>query len=316
MARPTIPQHIKQKLLYESRYCCSICQKLSCQIHHIDQNHSNNSEENLIVLCVAHHNEAHTMRTMSSNLDSNALKYAKKAWIEQVRLSRDNAATLAGQTQTAISEWEAVGIAWGYINHRRVVQLSRISNLESEARNVFSYCRANRIVDEDGIIVKPSNVRHSKTYVGNSVYDWFEFGDDQRLHKLYSALVDQIATSNRVVHLDSAAWTKARAKSLLSDGCFVYIRRGMYFKPTTTTRYNEQRRCTAFKNGVHFEFYIDTIDMFGTTSMDISFHGHQTCSALLLVKSIFENDDGKLQVNCTPIALGIGFKDASEFYLT
>lgn len=316
MPRRPIPIALKQKLLYESQYCCSICQKSGCQIHHIDQNHSNNAEENLIVLCTAHHDEAHTTRTMSSNLDARALRHAKYAWTEQVRNTRAIAATLEGQTNAVSDEWTSVGIAWGYLNHKRVAQMSRLTELSSAGARLFRYCRDKGIVDDDAIIIKPNGIKLSDTYIRNSVYDWFDFGDDQRLHALYSEMVDQIGRASNLVHLESAAWTKARIRSLVEPGKIIFFNKGIYFKSVTETQANDHRRCQTFKNKVHVEFFVDTIDMFGTTSMSVSYQGHQTCAAMLLVKSLSENEEGQLILSCTPIALGTGFKDANDIHAT
>lgn len=311
MARKQIPATLKQKLLYESRYCCAICQKSGCQIHHIDQDHSNNAEENLIVLCTAHHDEAHTIRTMSNNLDARALRHAKNAWTEQVRNSRTLAATLEGQTNAAQNEQLSTGISWGYINHKRVAEMSRLEGLSSKGSRLLNYCRDKKMVDEDAIIIKPSSTQSHDTFIRNSVYNWFDFGDDQRLHALYSEMVDQIGRSTNVVHLESSAWTKARVKSLVNSGNIIYFNKGIFFRSTDETKENDHRRCQTFKNKVHIEFYVDTIDMFSSTSMTVSFQGHQTCAALLLVKSFSENEDGDLLLNCTPLALGTGFRDAN-----
>lgn len=316
MARRPIPNPLKQQLLYESRYCCSICQRTGCQIHHIDQDHSNNAEENLIVLCTAHHDEAHTTRTMSSNLDARALHHAKRKWTEQVRRARELAATLEGQTSADSYGWSSAGIAWGYINHRRVTQMARLAELSSTGTRLLEYCRDKGIVDEDAIIIKPSGIELKGTYINNGVYDWFPFGDDQRLHALYSQMVDQIARSSNVVHLEAKAWTKARIRSLVEPGNIIYFNKGVYFKSVNETQENDHRRCQTFKNKVHVEFFVDSIGMFGATSMSVSFQGHQICAAMLLVKSLTENEEGTLMLSCTPIALGTGFKDVTDIRAT
>ena len=307
MARKAIPPSLKNKLLYESRYCCAICQKSGCQIHHIDQDHSNNTEGNLIILCAAHHDEAHTTRTMSNNLDARALRHAKNEWTKQVRNSRTLAATLEGQTKTAENEWLSSGVSWGYINHKRVAEMSHLIELSSKGQRFLEYCRNKNMVDEYAIIIKPSNVSTSSSFIRNSIYDWFDFGDDQRLHALYSEMVDQIGRDTNVIHLEPSVWTKTRIRNLVSPGRIVFLNKGIYFKSINETKESDHRRCQTFKNKVHIEFYVDTIDMFGSTSMTVSFHGHQSCAALLLVKSLSENEDGDLLMNCTPLALGVGF---------
>lgn len=316
MTRKAIPSAIKNKLLYESRYCCAICQKSGCQIHHIDQDHSNNAEGNLIVLCAAHHDEAHTTRSMSNNLDARALRHAKNKWTKQVQDSRILAATLEGQTQTAENEWLSSGVSWGYINHGRVAQMSHLEKLSSKGQRLLDYCRYKNMVDEDAIIIMPSSMSTSSSSSKNSVYDWFDFGDDQRLHALYSEMVDQVGRNTNVIHIEPSAWTKARIKSLVKSGSIIFLNKGMYFKSINETKENDHRRCQTFKNRVHVEFYVDTIDMYGATSMSVSFQGHQSCAALLLVKSMAENEDGDLLLNCTPLALGIGFRDTNDIQAT
>ena len=36
MGRKQIPKQLKHKIMYESQYVCSVCQRQACQIHHID----------------------------------------------------------------------------------------------------------------------------------------------------------------------------------------------------------------------------------------------------------------------------------------
>ncbi|MCE8032180.1 HNH endonuclease [Billgrantia tianxiuensis] len=312
MPRKAIPPTLKNKLLYESQYCCAICQKSGCQIHHIDQDHSNNTEDNLIVLCVAHHDEAHTMRTMSNNLDARALRHAKSEWTKQVRNSRTLAATLEGQTKNTKNGWLSVGVSWGYINHKRVAEMSDIGAISNKGQRLLKYCLDKEMVDENAIIIKPLNSSMSNSFIRNSVYNWFDFGDDQRLHALYSEMVDQISRNTNVIHLEPSTWTKARVRSLVRPGGLIFFNKGVYFKSIDETQENDHRRCQTFKNKVHVEFYVDTIDMFGATSKTVSFQGHQTCAALLLVKSLGERDDGGLVLSCTPLALGVGFRGAID----
>lgn len=59
--RISIPVELKDKLLVECGYKCSIqrCEtSQSLEFHHIDGDPSNNSKENIIVLCAVHHHQA------------------------------------------------------------------------------------------------------------------------------------------------------------------------------------------------------------------------------------------------------------------
>ena len=59
--RKTIPAELKDKLLVECGYKCSIpmCDvSQSLEFHHIDSDPSNNTKKNIIVLCAVHHHQA------------------------------------------------------------------------------------------------------------------------------------------------------------------------------------------------------------------------------------------------------------------
>jgi hypothetical protein len=313
MPRQRIRKALRIKLLYEGAYVCAICQRPGCHIHHIDGNHSNNAEDNLIVLCVAHHDEAHTRRTLSQNLDAAALRHAKHQWTEQIRARREALATVSGQTAIlGEASFLAIGLAWGYINHRRVGQLANPDLRNTRDREIFEYCRSNGLIDSAGILIKPSTAQPATSYIDGSVYDWYRHGDDQRLHRVYSAFVDQISRSAHPVHLDRNAWAKSTIRELLRPGQFLFVEKAFYFKAVRETNDNQHRRCRTFARKIDVEFFVDTRNMFGTTSMTVSFAGHQTSAALLQLKSL-EDSHGWLRLHCTPFSLGVGFsKDASD----
>ncbi len=262
MARPKIPKELKYRIMYDSQYVCAICQKRACHIHHIDENHSNNCDANLIFLCNTHHDEAHTKRQLSQNLGPDALRDAKPKWTEEVKKKRDLAATVSGQLLIANSgSWASIGLTWGYINHKRVAQLAKPALLGTDEKQYFEYCRQRGIIDQGGILIKPTNARSSKDYIRNSVYDWYEFGDDQRLHRVYTAFVDQISSGVRPIHLENENWTKANILELTSPGDFIFLNRAFFFKSVKETRTNQHRRVMTFRRKVSVEFYVDTMDM-------------------------------------------------------
>jgi hypothetical protein len=307
MARKPVPLKLQHKLLYDAEYVCCVCQRGGCQIHHIDGDHANNVEDNLIVLCTAHHDEAHTKRELSKNLGPAALRDAKRKWLATVAERRREGATLAGQLVSAHPVL-AVGVTWGYINHARVAQIARPDLLADRERRYFDQCVSAGLIDSHGVLVKPASVTPSGSYIRSSVYDWYAFGDDQRIHKVYASLVDQISRAVTPVHLGPENWTKAQITDLVKPGDFIYVERGFHFKTLEETSDNQHRRVQAIARKVRVEFFIETRDMFGTTSMTVSFFGHQHCAALVQVKTIAEDVAGVLVLTCTPIALGVGFR--------
>jgi hypothetical protein len=51
--RVKIPRNLENKLYYQAARTCCVCRipNFPVQIHHIDQDPSNNSEDNLVVIC-------------------------------------------------------------------------------------------------------------------------------------------------------------------------------------------------------------------------------------------------------------------------
>jgi hypothetical protein len=87
--RPPIPSETMNKLLFESGWACCVCGKTSGGIivHHIEkysESHSHD-EDNLVVLCLNHHGEAHTKRELSINLTPDRLRAFKKLRSELVK---------------------------------------------------------------------------------------------------------------------------------------------------------------------------------------------------------------------------------------
>lgn len=302
--RPKIPIKIEQEVLYRSAYSCVICQKTNIQIHHIDKDNTNNAFDNLAPLCQEHHGEAHTKRELTLSLSSDRIKACKQSWEAEVERRRLRASSVREQCAAA-GEYLGSGIAWGYINHARVSQLITKEVLSSIDARLLRECKERGLVDRNGIIIKGSHPISESSYLKGSIYDSFSFGDDHRVHRLYSEIVDAIAAKNRPIHIDDHSFTAKWVDSLLSPGMFVFINRGHYFRQFAVLGGNLVRKAYVKRRKVSFEYLIETKDMFGTSSMTVSFKGHQTAAALAMVKSV--EHGAEIVVHCTPIALGVGF---------
>jgi len=87
--RPPIPSQRMNKVLFESRCTCCVCRNRSGGIivHHIHKYSDSRShaEDNLVVLCLNCHGEAHTKRELQQNLTPEKLRDFKKLWLELVK---------------------------------------------------------------------------------------------------------------------------------------------------------------------------------------------------------------------------------------
>ena len=86
--RPPIPPETLKKVLYESGMTCCMCryknQGQGVIVHHIEEYSvsRNHAEDNLVVLCLNHHGEAHTKRELQQNLTPERLRDFKQRWLD------------------------------------------------------------------------------------------------------------------------------------------------------------------------------------------------------------------------------------------
>lgn len=86
--RPPIPSERLNKVLYESGMTCCICgdKNQGVIVHHIEEYSDSRSHagDNLVVLCLNHHGEAHTKRELQQNLTPEKLRDFKQRWLDSV----------------------------------------------------------------------------------------------------------------------------------------------------------------------------------------------------------------------------------------
>ena len=89
--RKQIPKDIRTEVLFLADRTCCIChvRGKSIQIHHIDEDPSNNTFENLAVLCHECHNEAHIEGGFAQKLNAQLVTRYCDAWLKDVENRRN-----------------------------------------------------------------------------------------------------------------------------------------------------------------------------------------------------------------------------------
>ncbi len=86
--RPPIPKDTLSNVLYKSRMTCCVCrdQTQPIIVHHIVEwsKSKSHDESNLVVLCLMHHDCAHTTKNLSQNLNQASIKSFKAQWENDV----------------------------------------------------------------------------------------------------------------------------------------------------------------------------------------------------------------------------------------
>ncbi len=298
--RKPIPATLKAELLYKAAHTCSVCKKreLPIQIHHIDQNPANNNEQNLIVLCLGCHDEAHTKHGLSINLSPALLKSHKATWQKEVAEKASYAMTAAGNDKNAFMD-QAI---WAFINHQRILHVMKAKGVKFD-EDRFDLLKSRGVIDAHGIPLFQKKKSNSRQLV--TIYDHFEYDDFHRLFGLYNDVVERLIIASQPIEL-GAIWTKTQVRELIKPGDLIYCIRGFHFRRGPIDNQEEDREVYARAGGVEVRFTANTRHMFGSSSLYDSFTGHRVIAAFLLVKNVAD-EDGNVVIRATPIAMGMGF---------
>lgn len=105
--RVDIPDDLAARVMFASDRTCCVCRLpgKTTQIHHIDEDPSNNKIENLAVLCFDCHGAAHTKPAFGRSLNSLQIKLYNESWRELVsgRLLPEAAGPLREYAAEAVS---------------------------------------------------------------------------------------------------------------------------------------------------------------------------------------------------------------------
>lgn len=292
-SRPPIPDDTLVSVLHCSRWTCCVCCTPSKPVivHHIipwNESHSH-EEENLVVLCLEHHAEAHTHHDLSLNLTPERIRGHKQLWLAEVQ-ERDVAAITRPCRSTRVT--------WDYFNHSRIIDL-----IATNGRLQSKY--GNELFPITGIEKQPW------MYAG-------DIGVMSRRRSLFTATTIDImrewrcSSLNALEEDDIVALLKPGSVVALRNPCtFVGVGKGDEVGPGQT------RRVTSKFLKYTFRF---TIDAWEATSAS-AWHSHLTnednCEFLsvLLIRSVARGDGGKVSIGATCIAIGVG-SSGSGWYPT
>lgn len=97
--RTQIPNDLAFDVMFAADRTCCICEDISrgrsVQIHHIDKDPSNNTFENLAVLCLQCHSEAHVRGGFGRKLTPTDIKNHKDKWLKNIAFRRKSAKEMA-----------------------------------------------------------------------------------------------------------------------------------------------------------------------------------------------------------------------------
>lgn len=90
--RTEIPNDVAAKVLFLSDRTCCVCKsaKKPVQIHHIDENPSNNQPDNLAILCLDCHNDTMIKGGFGRKLNADQVILYKNDWLKTIKKRRES----------------------------------------------------------------------------------------------------------------------------------------------------------------------------------------------------------------------------------
>lgn len=85
-----IPLKIEADVMFKSHLQCCVCREKGDHIHHLDGNPSNNSIDNLVLLCFNHHNEATIKGSLSKKLSRQTILKYREHHYQLIENARQN----------------------------------------------------------------------------------------------------------------------------------------------------------------------------------------------------------------------------------
>ena len=292
--RIKIPVELENIVLYKAARTCCVCRtsQKPVEVHHIDQNPANNSEENLVVVCKNCHDEAHTVHKLSKSLTPSRLQDYKRRWEEEVAFRSCEAMLPSSNIHSAM---------WTFVNHQRLPSLMQVSGIKFE-RYLLNFLNKKGVIDRNGIPIFQLPVGQKGW---SSIYERFQWDDSQKIHQLYIKAVDDLIRKVNPVEL-GAIWTKTEIKSILRPGTICFCMRGFHFGRADIVNGEEDRLVYARAKNIEVRFYANTRHMYGYSAVAGNFLAHRFAAVLLLVKEVVV-EGNRLVILATPIAMGAGF---------
>lgn len=293
--RKRIPSELVQLVLYKCSRTCCVCRdpKRGVQLHHIDQDPSNNVEANLIALCGVCHDSAHTERKLSRNLTVTDLRRHKRDWESEVSVTAASAVVRASSAPHCI---------WAYINIPQLVRVVRQMAPPFAKVPRFKEMIDRGLIDGNGLPVDPIGPQEGSE---RTIWDRFKFNDSHVLHDLYSDVARQVLLDAPATDITELRSAKA-VPYLLPPGSLCYLQAAFNFrsaeerdKPATRMGWRKAR-------GLRVEFLLDLYFAWGSSARAVHLAGRNVASVLAVVRSVTV-DKSLVVLRITPLAIGNKF---------
>lgn len=275
LKRPAIPFDTLFRVLQKSRRTCCVCHRpgRTIIIHHIKEWHKSRShkENNLAVLCLNDHGEAHTRRQLGQNLTASHIEKHKAQW--EARVAQADARALIGLSRVA-------GANWDYINHTRLLRLATQLRIDTTSLPEFVPVSQHGIVSRQGLINDTSVWRTAK----RPLFYLYDLAEGRDLYAYTSKILELVIERLGVV--DVSSLNRVQVEAIAEDGALVFYQGPFYFRrePNDPRKGAGQLRRSYMKNtALEIDFSFDAWECTSTSSWGNRLSGRKVASVVGIV---------------------------------
>lgn len=274
-SRPPIPAATVARVLTDAAWTCCICKDRSRSVilHHIQEWALSHDHEpsNLAVLCLQHHDEAHTKRGLTLSLTASRLRQAKAQWEAEVSQRA---------SQAFIATVTAADALWDYINVPRLFQLARQQGVPFNQLPSFGPLLQNNLVLSNGDLT-PTGYADS----ANPIY-FLQSGHGILVGRYLEELLYTVIREGPIISLDRI-WGKQELAAVVAPGMLVSTTGAHSFKRLGSWKGSDQPRRVKRK-AANVELQFDINAWYATASSAHSRHlsGTSRVTSLVFVRDI------------------------------
>jgi len=301
--RPPIQPAIVSQLLFKSKMICCVCRESnkSVIIHHLNgwAKTRKHDEKDLVVICLQHHDEAHSQKALSQNLTPAVLRDLKQKW--EQRVVEQDAQAIVGISNASYAHWD-------YFNHNRLLKIASAMHIAPSSLEGFYECRAAGVVTNDGLMVEldESGVTNKdKYYLYEGEYLLI------RYHYMTS-LIEEIIKRSIIVDITNH-WKKEELVTLAPEGALIFCQGAFNFKRLSKGPKGPQQLRRGYRRaeGIDLQFVFDAWECTSSSSKSDRLSGRTVANIFGLVQTVEDKSKG-LSIHISCLATGTGFTNVRE----
>ncbi|HEY7349573.1 MAG TPA: HNH endonuclease signature motif containing protein [Ktedonobacterales bacterium] len=212
--RVPIPEDLSDEILYLSDRTCCKCHipKKPIQLHHIDEDPSNNNSQNLAVLCLECHDETQASGGFGRKLTAGQVRLYRDAWLQEVRERR--AYNVAQTIPPVVLQADTpTDVVRQYEEVMREVKKGEAERLLLQAENFTASLREKNVLVNQAVSTyppfRPRELRQlgidmSAAVIGN--VDYLQEKSMQAMRNYYETLLipPQLESDDRMFYIEHA----------------------------------------------------------------------------------------------------------------